>query len=123
MKLARMLSRDTGEEVESHLAIRQSARLPHNRLRLNNGVVTALCDQAVCFEAYNPMDEEIYFTEMIDENFPLHPLQKILIKPKEWGFLPHGYFVASTKSGRPVTITKNYGSTKFTGNKYPSRPS
>jgi hypothetical protein len=63
-------------------------------------------------EIYNTMKEEITFIEM---NTP-HP-RIIKVKPDDFCYLPHQYFIGSVKSGAPISVVKNYGDNKFIGNK------
>lgn len=69
-------------------------------------------------EIHNRGQEDILFRNMIYPNGP----QVILCLRDGFCHLPHQYYTGETKSGAPLEILKNYGSTKFKGNKLPSRP-
>lgn len=69
----------------------------------------------ICCEVYNHDNEEIHFHSMLDKSI-------IICKGDNFAFLPHQYYTAYKKSGRPCKITKNFGKNKFIGNKYQSTP-
>lgn len=83
----------------------------------------------LCREIYNPGDEDIVFDN-------IHPLRarmffhgktpnywmRLVCRPGEWIFLPHGMYTGTVKSGRPIKVIMNFGDAMFIGNKLPSRP-
>lgn len=81
----------------------------------------AMNESFVSVEIYNPMKETIFFDTMIEEekNFPNAHLK---VLPDSFILLPHQLYTAWTKSGSPITVIKNFGKTKFKGNKKPSNP-
>jgi hypothetical protein len=74
----------------------------------------------LCFEAYNHDDDEIYFMKIQGKGYDGPDM--IVCKGKDFAFIPHSYYIVSSRLGKPVTITKNFGKNKFIGNKLPSRP-
>lgn len=83
----------------------------------------------LCCEAYNRMDEDVTFTsthpqreQMRFFGFGPEHWNVIVCKPGEWVFLPHGQYIQSTRSGRPVQLVLNLGDQMGKGNKLPSRP-
>lgn len=83
----------------------------------------------LCREIYNPGAEDIVFDN-------IHPMRarmwfhgktpnywmRLVCRPGEWIFLPHGMYTGTVKSGRPITVVVNFGDNMFIGNKHPSRP-
>lgn len=77
----------------------------------------------VCFEWYNMSGCEVTFINIhIDDIKKALSPQKIVVKDKEFCFLPHHYYKAVTQDERPAIGVANYGSQKFKGNKKPSKP-
>ena len=79
-------------------------------------------------EIYNPMKEPIFFERMeyharrrLEMGLEPGP-QKVGCKPDDFCYLPHQWYVVSTKSGAPITLVKNFGDEMFKGNKRPSAP-
>lgn len=76
----------------------------------------------VCFEFYNKSGCQVWF-ENIHPNMikKCQTPQKIVVENESFAFIPHHYYLAFSKDGRPVTGISNYGKEKFKGNKMPSR--
>ncbi len=83
----------------------------------------------LCLEVYNQGDEEIIFKSTHPEwhkmaffDEPPEYWRELVVKPGDWGFLPHQMYTAFTRSGRPGKYLKTRGGDMFKGAKLPSRP-
>jgi len=79
----------------------------------------------ICFEAYNNSGFELEFQSERKEDFGTEYF-KFRIKNDDFKFVPHGYYTVRgiekngknyLPNGTPISILKNYGDSKFQGNK------
>lgn len=90
----------------------------------------ALDPNDVCCEMYNLGAEEITFRSfhVLREKhwfngYPPKHWMEIKLKPGEWAFFPHQYYIGTVPSGsKEIKVLKNFGDAMFKGNKHPSAP-
>lgn len=79
----------------------------------------------VCFEAYNNSGFELEFQSQRSEDIGTAYF-KFRIKNDDFKFCPHGYYIVRglekngqryLPDGTPISILKNFGDSKFQGNK------
>lgn len=106
----------------SEIAVAQPEVLSDTMIKTTSGKTLTSDTREMPAEVYNKGYEEVIFTSNHPSIMRRIFKNKIVCKPNDWAFLPHGFYIASTKSGRPCNVVLNFGDQMFKGNKLPSRP-